>query len=97
MLDIIQTSVGVDDGGNSQALAISSTSAKSNTINADTVLVTLTTAAFVRKGADPTAVNTGADIYLMADVSYRLQVKPGTKLAFITSSASGTAYITPGA
>lgn len=97
MLDTIETSVGVDDGGNSQALSISSTSAQSNTINAETALVTLTVAAFVRKGTNPVAVATGADTYLMADVTYRLQVKPGTKLAFITLGSAGTAYITPGA
>jgi hypothetical protein len=92
-----EVSIVVDDGGRSAAVSISSTSAQSAAINADYVLVTLTTPAFVRQGADPTALSDGTDIYLLADLTYRLNVKRGNKLAFKTSSASGTAYVTPGA
>lgn len=91
-----ELSIVIDDGGRSQALSISSTSAQSQVINADYVLVTLTTAAFVRQGSSPTATSDGTDIYLLADVSYRLNVKKGNRLAFKTVSATGTAYITPG-
>lgn len=93
----METSVVVDDGGKSQALSISTTSAASAVINADYALVTLTTPAFVRQGDAPTAVSTGADIYLMDGVTYRLNVKRGNKLALIAVSGTGTAYITPGA
>lgn len=89
-------SIVVDSGGRSQALAISSTSAQSAAIASNYVIVTLTTAAFVRQGANPTAVADGTDIYLLADMTYRLNVQPGNKLAFRTASATGTAYITPG-
>ena len=92
----METSVVVDDGAKSQALSISGTSAQSAVINAEYALVTLTTAAFVRQGSDPTATADGTDIYLMSDVTYRLNVKRGNKLALRTSGASGTAYITPG-
>jgi hypothetical protein len=95
-MDITQISIVVDDGGKSQAVAISTTSAQSTPIIDETALVTLTTSAFVRKGTNPTAVSTGADIYLMADVTYRLAVARGERLAFITTGGSGTAYITPG-
>jgi hypothetical protein len=90
-------SIIVDEGGRSQAVSISSTSAQSAVINAEYAVVTLTTAAFVRQGLDPTALADGTDIYLLADVTYRLNVKRGNKLAFRTSGLSGTAYITPGA
>ena len=92
-----EVSIVVDDGGRSQALSISSTSAQSNVLNADYALVTLTTAAFVRQGSNPTALSDGTDIYLMADITYRLNIRRGNKLAFKTTSSSGTAYITPGA
>lgn len=90
-------SIIVDEGGRSQAVAISGTSAQSATINSDYVLVTLTAAGFVRQGSNPTATSDGTDIYLVDGVTYRLNVKRGNKLAFKTTSATGTAYITPGA
>lgn len=96
-MNVMDYSVIVDDGGKSQALAISGTSAQSAVISAEHALVTLTTAGFVRKGSSPTAVADGTDIYLMADVMYRINVKNGQRLAFITPGSAGTAYITPGA
>lgn len=90
-------SIIVDEGGRSQAIAISGTSAQSTAINAEYVIVTLTAAAFVRQGSNPTATSDGTDIYLLADVTYRLNITRGNKLAFKTAGAAGTAYITPGA
>lgn len=89
-------SVVVDDGGRSQAVSISDTSAQSTAINAEVALVTLTTPAFVRQGSNPTATADGTDIYLLADTAYRLNLKRGNNLAFKTSGGTGTAYITPG-
>lgn len=89
-------SIIVDEGGRSQGLAISSSSAQSAAINAEYVLVTLTTPAFVRQGSNPTALSDGTDTYLLDNVTYRLNVKRGNKLAFKTSGLTGTAYITPG-
>jgi hypothetical protein len=90
-------SIITDDGGRSQAVAISSTSAQSTALDAEYAVVTLTTAGFVRQGANPTATSDGTDIFLLADVTYRLNIKRGNKLAIRTSGLTGTAYITPGA
>lgn len=90
-------SIIVDEGARSQAIAISSTSAQTAVINSEYAIVTLTTAAFVRQGSNPTATNDGTDIYLQGGAAYRLNVKRGNKLAFRTASETGTAYVTPGA
>jgi hypothetical protein len=90
-------SIVVDEGGRSQSIAISSTSAQTTAIDSEFVVVTLTAAAFVRQGSNPTATNDGTDTYLMADVSYRLNIRRGNRLAIRTSGPTGTAYITPGA
>lgn len=89
-------SIVADEGGRSHSVAISSTSAQSAVIDAEYVLITLTTSAFVRQGGDPTATSDGTDIYLLGDVTYRLNVKRGNKLALRTADLTGTAYITPG-
>ena len=90
-------SVVVDDGARSQAVSISGTSAQSTDIDAEVVLVTLTTPGFVRQGRNPTSTSDGTDIYLLADTTYRLNLKRGNKLAFNTTGGTGTAYLTPGA
>jgi hypothetical protein len=92
-----EVSIVVDDGGRSQALSISGTSAQSAAINSSYALVTLSTPGFVRQGSNPSATNDGTDIYLLANVTYRLNVAQGNKIALRTSGAAGTAYITPGA
>lgn len=90
-------SIITDEGGRSQAVSISGTSAQSSVLNAEYALVTLTVAGFVRQGADPTATSDGTDIYLLDNITYRLNIKRGNKLAFKTAGASGVAYITQGA
>lgn len=88
----------VSEGGRSQAVSISTTSAQSSAFtNDDCVLVTTTAATFVRGGTDPTALSDGTDLYLLPDVAYRLRIQKGWKLAFKTPSGTGTAYISPGA
>lgn len=96
-MNVQEISIVVDDGGRSQAISISSTSAQSAVINTNSVLVTPTVDVFVRQGANPTALSDGTDILLLASTSYRLAVTPGKKLAFKTSSATGTVYLTQGA
>lgn len=96
-MNVQEISIVVDDGGRSQALSISSTSAQSAVINTNSVLVTPTVDVFVRQGTNPTAVSDGTDILLLASTSYRLAVMPGKKLAFKTASATGTVYLTQGA
>lgn len=90
-------SITADDGGRSQSVTISGTSAQSAAILVPYVIVTLTVPAFIRQGSNPTATDDGTDIYLLADVTYRINVQQGNKLAFKTAGTSGTAYITPGA
>ena len=92
----------VDTGGLSQAVSVSGTSAQSaaisavNTVSGEAYVVcTSTVDVFVRQDVNPTAVADGTDQFLLANVAYRLLVKPGNKLAFKTSGSSGTVYITP--
>jgi hypothetical protein len=99
-----EISLAVDLGGNSEAVAVSGTSAQSSLIGSRYALVTPTVPVFVRAGADPVAVDDGSDIILNAGVTYRIQM-PGQsigtmKLAFIctnqTGLDSGTVYVSPG-
>jgi len=96
-MDIQEISFALGDPGLSQALAISSTSAQSAAILTDSAIVTPTIDCFVRQGSNPTAASDGSDMFLLGSVSYRLALPRGNKLAFKTTAASGTVYITPGA
>lgn len=89
-------SIVADTGGRSHSVAISATSARSNVINANYALVTLTVPGFMRQGVDPTATNDGTDIYLVSDITYRVNIAPGSQLAFRTAGLAGVAYVTPG-
>lgn len=93
--NIQQISYKLATTGSSQAVSISSTSAQSAVINASLVTVTPTVDTFVRQGENPTALATGVDLFLLGQGSYRIEMSPGMKLAFITTGLSGTAYITP--
>ena len=90
-----ELSFAVDAGGTSAAVAISSTSAQSAAIASGMATICLTVAAFVRSGANPTALADGTDRYVPAGTLLRVNIPPGHKLAFKTSAASGTAYVTP--
>ena len=94
-MDTREISLSVDGGGLSQAVAISTSSAQSAAISGNQAIVHCTVAAFVRRGANPTALSNGTDLYLPAGVTFRLSINRGEKLALITPSGSGTAYITP--
>lgn len=89
-------SVVVDAGGASQKLTAVTASQQTAAMSAGYALVYATASVFVRQGANPTAVTTGADLYLAGNVHYRLAVTPGSKLAFAASNAADI-YITPGA
>lgn len=95
---VIVTSVEVDEGGRSQAVAVSSASAQSGVLNFDQWVITPTVDVFVRQGENPTALANGTDLFLLGGLSYRLRsIKPGNRLAFITGGPSGTVYMSPGA
>lgn len=85
----------VDSGGNSQRLSAVTTSQQTNAIAATYALVFATAPVFVRQGSNPTAVTTGADLFLAANVHYRLALTPGNRLAFAATSAADV-YVTPG-
>jgi len=82
-------------GGTCQSVAISSISAQSAAITAQLVHLTPTVDCFVREAASPTALSDGTDEFLMAWVTQSKIITSGNKLAFKTTSASGTVYIAP--
>lgn len=99
-----ELTIAADEGGLSQAVAISTTSAQSTAFTAASanpgtnevyLVVFATVECFFRQGADPTALDTGVDQFLPANTWARLNVPVGNKLAFKTAVGSGTVYITP--
>lgn len=91
-----ETSLVIDAGGNSSSISISTTSAQSAASPNGEAVICPSVDCFVRSGANPTAVSTGADQFLVAGTQYRVKFAPGHKLAFITASGTGTVYFTPG-
>lgn len=84
-------------GGQSASVAISSTSAQSAAITTGGALVTPTVDCFMRQGVNPTALSNGTDQLLLANNTYRVgYIENDNKLAFITTAATGSVYITPG-
>lgn len=95
-MNVQEISFSLGDPGISQVVAISGTSAQSSVINASAVIITPTADCFVRQGSNPTATSDGTDLFLLGLTTYRLNIPPGAKLAFKTSGATGSVYITPG-
>jgi hypothetical protein len=93
---VTQFSINIGTGGTSFPVSMSTANAKSAVIDAEYCTVALTVDAFLRAGADPTAVSNGTDQFLPAGI-YRVSITRGHKLAFILGTGTGTAYITPGA
>jgi hypothetical protein len=96
-LQVSEVSIAMDFGGRSQVVSVSSSATQSNPINAANVVVTPTVPCFVRQGTNPTAVNDGTDIFLLAAQYRVIGVSPGNKLSFIALSggSTGSVYITP--
>lgn len=94
----IEISFTPNEGGRSESLAISSTSAQSSvlyTASAGYVNLISTADCFMRMGVSPTAVSSGADQFVPAGNLMRVGPVPATfRLAFITPSGAGTVYIT---
>jgi hypothetical protein len=94
---IVESSIIALSGGQSESVSISSTSAQSSAITAGWALVTPTVDCFFRAGANPTALSNGTDQILLGGNTYRVTgITSGHKLAFKTTAATGTVYITPG-
>lgn len=93
-----EQSIEVLTGGQSESVAISSTSAQSAVINTGDVVIVSTVDCFIRQGTSPTALSDGTDQFILANVAFRLTgIVKGSKIAAKTSAASGTLYISPGA
>jgi hypothetical protein len=94
---VAEQSLIVNDEALSSAVAISAVSAQSAVIASSWAMIYATTACFIRRGANPTALSDGTDQYIPADTLLRVALVAGEKLAFKTTAAAGTVYITPGA
>lgn len=70
-------------------------SQQSAAFDAEWVVVYVSVDAYVRQGANPTAVNNGTDHFLVGGTQTRLSITRGNKLA-LYASAAGNAYFTPG-
>lgn len=92
-----EISLVIDAGGRSASVSMSTTSAQTAASETGSGVLYVSADCFVRSGADPTAVSTGADQFLVGGQQYRVQFHPGHKLALIMASGTGTAYFTPGA
>jgi len=82
-------------GGQSQKVAVSTTSAQSTALQCKTVVLCSDVDCFVRQGVDPTALSDGTDQFLPAyNIVRYFNFHPGNKIA-VKSTAVGNLYITP--
>jgi hypothetical protein len=105
-MNIINIAAEALSGGQSQKVALSTTSAQTAAVSTPTglpvgvpikCLLTLDAAGFIRKGADPTAVSDGTDQYVPANTPFRVELMAGEKVAAILGTGTGNMYFTPGA
>lgn len=98
MSQTFETSLVPNEGGKSETVSVSTTSAQSSafyTNAAGYVNIFATHDCFMRMGTNPTAVSTGADQFIPANSLFRVGPIPaGHKLAFVVSSGNSTVYIT---
>lgn len=92
---MIETSLVVLSGGQSQKLAISTSSATSAAIPSNSVVIFADTQCFMRRGSG--ALSTGVDQIVPANTLLRVDIPVGSTIAFITATGSGYVYISPGA
>jgi hypothetical protein len=94
----LEISLVPNEGGRSEIIAVSATSAQSSVLYLDRsgyVNLISTIDCFMRMGTDPAALNTGVDQFLPAGNLLRIgPIPPNYRLAFITASGAGTVYIT---
>lgn len=90
--DVLQA---VDFNGTFQTVTYTSTAGQSAAFTTATTMVMLvaTTACFIKRGTNPTATTSDADIYLPANLPFFLPVKPSTKVSAIQATAAGSLYI----
>lgn len=95
-MPVSQESAHLYSGGQSQSVAVTTTSAQSTAIsNSKTVVLCSTVDCFVRQATNPTALSNGTDQFLPAYTQLRYAgFVSGNKIAVI-GTGSGTLYITP--
>lgn len=85
--------------GTSQSRAVAGASAQSAAVGANVSVLRLfsTTDTWIQIGANPTALATGASMYLPAGTVEYVGCAGGDKVAALQVSGAGTLYITEGA
>jgi len=82
-------------GGQSQKVAVSTTSAQSTELQCKTVILCSDVDCFIRQGENPTALSDGTDQFLPAyNIVRFFNFHPGNKIA-VKSTSVGNLYITP--
>jgi hypothetical protein len=87
--------VGTRAYGTTVRQAVGSTSAQSSAITGTEVMVHATTACYIKNGSNPTAVNNGDSIPMVAGEKLWLRITTGDKIAVIRDSADGYIFISP--
>lgn len=95
---VLEVSLVPNEGGRSEQVAISTTSAQSTvlyTVAPGYVNLITTIDCFMRMGANPVALSTGVDQFVPAGNLMRIGPVPANfRLAFVTASGAGIVYIT---
>lgn len=86
----------VDPSGIFQTVTYTDTAGQSNAFDDATKLVILvsTSLVFVKRGANPTATTSNADIILPPNIPFSLPVVPGEKISALRHTDNGSLYIT---
>ena len=91
----IQLTIAVPDRAITQAVSVSGTSASTSVLSGSAAVILPTVDCFVIRGESPTA--TTSCLPLLGGNMVRVSgMRQGEKLAFITSGATGTVYVTEG-
>ncbi len=94
VLALVTLPILADDGHAEASVSISGTTARSAKLGSGRKLLRCTTAAFYVSGGSAVTATT-ADIPLVANVPWEVDVVTNQYIAFITSGATGTCYIYP--
>ena len=95
-MPVSQESATIYSGGQSQVVAVTTSSAQSSAIaTSKTAVLCSTVDCFIRQGSNPTALSNGTDQFLPAYTPMRYAgITAGYKIAVIGTGA-GNLYITP--
>lgn len=86
----------VNNGGKGEKFSTSTTAASSAAYDSPGLMFITDAASYVRAGASPTALATGVDQYVPANLLIRIYPWiPGNKLSVIALTGTGVAYIQP--